>query len=334
MLHFILKRTVFMALMLAGLLAITFTISHVAPGDPARLAAGPNANESMVETIRQEYGLDKPLPLQFGRYFLGVLSGDLGKSITTTRPVAADLLRYFPATLELVLFSMMLSVGLGIALGTLAATFQNRWIDHVIRFISTSGVALPMFGLAMLLKYIFAQRLEWLPLGGRMDLLDTPPHAITSFYTLDSLLAGDVGLFFTTLSFMIMPALALAAPALASIIRVNRAEMLEVLRQDYIVATRAHGVRPWRIVAIYALRNAMLPTLAMIGLRFGWMLGGTVLVESVFDWPGVGQYAVQATVNSDYQPIMGATLLLGASFMLINFAIDIIYGVLDPRVRH
>ena len=152
-------------------------------------------------------------------------------------------------------------------------------------------------------------------------------------YTIDSLLHGDVDTFLSALSYMLLPALALSFPALASIIRVNRAEMLEVLRQDYIVAARAHGVAPWRVIAKYALRNAMLPTLAMIGLRFGWMLGGTVLIESVFDWPGIGLYAVQATMNSDFQPIMGVTLVLGVSFMLINFVIDIIYGLLDPRVR-
>jgi peptide/nickel transport system permease protein len=333
MLRFILQRSAFMAVMVVGLLAITFTISHVAPGDPARLAAGPNATEAMVETIRSEYGLDQPLPVQFARYLAGVVSGDLGRSITTTRPVAQDLLRYFPATLELVTFAITFSIVLGVAFGTLAAAFQNRWPDHLIRFLSTSGVALPMFWLGLLLKYVFGQRLEWLPLGGRMDLLDLPPTTITGFFSIDAFLTGDFAMGVGLVSYMIMPALALSFPALASIIRVNRAEMLEVLRQDYIVAARAHGVSAWRIVAIYALRNAMLPTLAMIGLRFGWMLGGTVLVESVFDWPGIGLYAVQATLNSDFQPIMGVTLVLGVSFMLINFAIDIVYGILDPRVR-
>lgn len=333
MLRFILQRSAFMALMLVGLLAITFTISHVAPGDPARLAAGPNATEAMVETIRSEYGLDRPLPLQFARYIAGVVTGDLGRSITTTRPVAQDLLRYFPATLELVTFAITFSIVLGVALGTLAAAFQNRWPDHLIRFLSTSGVALPMFWLGLILKFVFGQRLEWLPLGGRMDLLDLPPTTITGFFSIDAFLTGDFVMAAGLVSYMIMPALALSFPALASIIRVNRAEMLEVLRQDYIVAARAHGVSALRIVAVYALRNAMLPTLAMIGLRFGWMLGGTVLVESVFDWPGIGLYAVQATLNSDFQPIMGVTLVLGISFMLINFVIDIIYGVLDPRVR-
>ena len=332
MVKFILRRMAFMAVMLAGLLAITFTISHVAPGDPARLAAGPDASEAMVETIRKEYGLDQPILVQFGHYLTGIARGDLGRSLATTRPVAADLLRYYPATLELVLLSMAFATLFGVLLGMLGATYQNRWPDHAIRFLSTSGVALPMFALGLLLKYIFAQELEWLPLGGRMDMLADPPTNHTGLYTLDAMLSGDWRMLGELLSYMVMPALALSAPALASIIRVNRGEMLEVLRQDYIVAARAHGVRPVRVVALYALRNAMLPTLAMIGLRFGWMLGGTVLVESVFDWPGIGLYAVKSVVNSDFQPIMGVTLLLGASFMLINFFIDIAYGILDPRV--
>ncbi|MCW8165021.1 ABC transporter permease [Verminephrobacter aporrectodeae subsp. tuberculatae] len=334
MLRFIAKRSAFMLLMLAGLLGITFTISHVAPGDPARLAAGPNATEAMVQTIRAEYGMDQPVLAQFGNYLGGVLRGDLGRSITTTRPVFQDLLRYFPATLELVCFAILMAIVGGLTLGTVAAATQNRWPDHLIRLLSTSGVAFPMFSLGLLLKYLFAQHMEWLPLGGRLDMLSTPPESITGFHTIDSLLSGDGETFASALRYMLLPALALAFPALASIVRVNRAEMLEVLCQDYIVAARAHGVAAWRVIAKYALRNAMLPTLAMIGLRFGWMLGGTVLVESVFDWPGIGLYAVQATMNSDFQPIMGVTLVLGASFMLTNFVIDVVYGMLDPRVRH
>ena len=241
MLRFIVKRSAFMLLMVAGLLAITFTISHVAPGDPARLAAGPNATEAMVQTLRAEYGMDKPVVAQFGGYLAGVVQGDLGRSITTTRPVFQDLLRYFPATLELVCFAILLSIVGGVALGTLAAATQNRWPDHLIRLLSTSGVAFPMFSLGLLLKYAFAQHLEWLPLGGRLDMLAFPPDTITGFYTIDSLLHGDVDTFLSALSYMLLPALALSFPALASIIRVNRAEMLEVLRQDYIVAARARG---------------------------------------------------------------------------------------------
>ena len=333
MIAFILKRVLLLGVMLVGLVLIMFMISHVAPGDPAGVAAGPDATPEMIEVIRQEYGLDKPLPVQFWIYLTGVLEGDLGRSIRTTRDVAEDLARYFPATVELVMVAMAFAVLIGVPLGMLAAVFRDRWLDHAIRLISVSSVALPMFWLGLLLQYFLALKLGWLPLGGQIGLLTERPEPITHMILIDALLRGQFDIFREALSHIILPAAALSAPALAAIIRVNRAEMIEVLHQDFIVTAQAHGISGLRIVALYALRNAMIPTLAMIGLRFGWMLGGTVLVEGVFDWPGIGLYAVQSAVNSDFQPVMGVTLLIGLSFMLANFLIDIAYGWLDPRLR-
>lgn len=330
---FILKRLGFLVLMLFGLLVITFSISHVAPGDPAALAAGPDATEEMVETIRQEYGLDQPLPVQFWRYLSGVLEGDLGRSLRTTRDVSHDLARYFPATFELVTFSMLIATVLGITLGVLSAVMKDTWVDHTARIVSVSGVALPMFWLGLMLQLLIALQLGWLPLGGRLDLVTDPPPFITGMYLVDSLLAGQPDVFADALAHIILPAVALCFPALASIIRVNRAEMIEALQEDYITGARAMGVGRLRIVATYALKNAMIPTLAMIGLRYGWMLGGTILVESVFDWPGIGLYAVASAVSSDFQPIMGVTLLIGLNFMLANLLVDICYAWLDPRLR-
>ncbi len=330
---FVLKRAALLGLTLVGLILIMFTISHVAPGDPAGVAAGPDATAEMIEVIRREYGLDKPLPVQFWIYLTDVLQGDLGRSIRTTHDVTDDLLRYFPATFELVGVAMLIAVGLGVPLGMLAAVFRDKGIDHGIRFVSVSSVALPMFWLGLLLQLFVSLKLGWLPLGGQIGLLTERPEPITHMLLVDSVLRGRFEVFREALAHVILPATALSAPALAAIIRVNRAEMIEVLHQDFIVTARAHGISSFRIVAIYALRNAMIPTLAMIGLRFGWMLGGTVLVEGVFDWPGVGLYAVQSAVNSDFQPVMGATLLIGFSFMIANFLIDIAYGWLDPRLR-
>ena len=330
---FVLKRALLLGLMLIGLILIMFTISHVAPGDPAAVAAGPDATREMVEVIREEYGLDEPLPVQFWIYLTNVLQGDLGRSIRTTRDVTHDLLRYFPATFELVMVAMLLAVLIGVPLGMLAAVFRDRGLDHAIRLVSVSSVALPMFWLGLLLQFFISLKLGWLPLGGQLGLLTERPTPITHLILVDALLRGQLDVFREALAHIILPAIALSAPALAAIIRVNRAEMIEVLHQDFIVTARAHGISQFRIVAIYALRNAMIPTLAMIGLRFGWMLGGTVLVEGVFDWPGIGLYAVQSAVNSDFQPVMGATLLIGFSFMLANFLIDIAYGWLDPRLR-
>jgi len=333
MLRFTVKRSLLMVMMLLGLVAITFTISRIAPGDPAALAAGPDATQEMVERIRVEYGLDKPLYRQFLIYVGGLLTGDWGKSLTTTHAVWDDLVRYFPATFELVVFSIIVAIVLGIPLGVLAAFYQNSKLDHAIRMGTVAGVALPMFWLGLMLQLFLALQLGWFPLGGRIEMMTDPPEAITHLLLVDALLRGEFATFVEAVHHMVLPGIALSLPALASIIRVNRAEMLEALNEDYVTNARAQGLSTFRIVAIYALKNAMLPTMAMIGLRFGWMLGGTVLVESVFDWPGIGLYAVDAAINSDFEPIMGATIVLGFFFMMVNYLIDIIYGILDPRVR-
>lgn len=333
MLLFAAKKFLIMVGTLFALLAITFTISHVAPGDPAALAAGPDATEEMIQQIREEFGLDKPLPVQFLIYVGGVLQGDFGTSIHTGREVVSDLARFFPATLELVLFSILFAIAIAVPIGVISAVRQNTITDHTLRLFSVAGVGLPMFWLGLMLQLFFALKLGWFPLGGRLGLLTDPPTTITGLYIIDSLLTLNFTTLLESLHHIVLPAVALCFPALASIARVNRAEMLEVLSQDYIVNAKAQGLSKFRIVAIYALRNAMLPTMAMIGLRFGWMLGGTVLVESVFNWPGVGLYAVEAAVASDFEPIVAVTVLLGFMFMLANLAIDIVYGILDPRVR-
>jgi peptide/nickel transport system permease protein len=333
MTRYLLKRLSLLAVMLFGLLVITFSISHVAPGDPAALAAGPDATREMVETLRREYGLDQPLPVQFWRYLQGMFEGDLGRSIRTTRDVSADLLRYFPATFELVTFSILIAIVLGIPLGMLSAVYKDSWIDHSTRIVSVSGVALPMFWLGLMLQLLIALQLGWLPLGGRLDMMTEPPDPITHLLLIDSLLHGQWSVFTDALAHLILPALALCFPALASILRVNRAEMIETLNQDYIISARAQGIAGRRIIGLYALKNAMIPTLTMIGLRYGWMLGGTILVETVFDWPGIGLYAVQSAVSSDFQPVMGVTLLIGINVMIANFLVDLAYGWLDPRIR-
>jgi peptide/nickel transport system permease protein len=333
MLRMVAQRCLLICGMLMGLLVITFLISNVTPGDPAALAAGPDATLEMIEQIRAERGLDKPLIQQFFIYSFNILQGDLGTSLHTTHDVLDDIITYFPATFELVIYSIFVAILLGIPLGVLSAVKQNSWIDNVIRILSSSGVGLPMFWLGLMLQLYFGLQLGWLPLGGRLELMTDPPTTITGLYTVDALLTLRFDVFTEALSHIILPALTLCFPALASIIRVNRAEMLETLQLDYIVNARAQGISTFRIIGIYALKNSILPTLALIGLRFGWMLGGTVLVESVFDWPGIGLYTVQAATASDFEPVMAATLVLGAWFMLANFIIDILYTWMDPRVK-
>src|SRR5882762_841525 len=319
--------------MLFGLLCITFAISHVVPGDPARLAAGPDATASMVETIRAEYDLDRPLRVQFARYVRAIVAGDLGRSLRTRETVGSDLLRYFPNTFELVTGAMLIAVGLGVPLGMLSAAYRDTWVDHLTRVVSVSGVAIPAFWLGLMLQLLIALDWRLLPLGGRLGLMQTPPEPITHLLFVDALLRGRWATFADALAHALLPMVTLCFPALASIMRVNRAEMIETLKQDYIVNARAQGISDARVVGRYALKNAMVPTLTMIGLRYGWMLGGTVLVETVFDWPGIGLYAVSSAVSGDFQPIMGVTLLIGLNFMLANFLVDLAYGWLDPRTR-
>lgn len=333
MLGFTLRKLVTLIATMLGIAALTFLITNVAPGDPARLVAGPNATEDMVQTIRVENGLDRPLYEQFAIYMGGLLKGDLGTSIITTRPVMDELLRYAPATLELVIVAMGLGILVGVPLGVLSAVFRDGPIDHVTRIFSISGVALPAFWFGILLQLLFAVELGWLPVSGRLPLVTRPPEPITHFLLVDSLLRGQFGTFSTALGHIILPAFVLSFPCLASILRVNRAEMIEVLQSDHVVAARAHGLSARRIIWLYALKNAMLPTLAMIGLRFGWMLGSTVLVETVFDWPGIGLYAVSSALSSDFKPVIGVTLLIGFFFIVANTLVDLAYAWIDPRLR-
>ena len=330
---YVVARLSFMVLMLAGLLVITFAISHVAPGDPARVAAGPDATADMVAALRAQYGLDQPLHVQFGRYVTRMASGDFGRSLRTRHDVAADLVRYFPNSFELVTLAMTLAVVLGVALGMLSAVYRDTWVDHLSRVVSVSGVAIPAFWLGLMLQLLIALDLGVLPLGGRLRLTTAPPAPITHLLFVDAALRGQWSTLGDALLHAVLPVVTLCFPALASIMRVNRAEMIETLKQDYIVNARAQGIPDWRVVCRYALKNAMIPTLTMIGLRYGWMLGSTILVESVFDWPGIGLYAVNSALSSDFQPVMGVTLLIGLNFMVANLLVDLAYGWLDPRVR-
>jgi len=330
---YILRRIGLAGLMLFGLVCLTFVISNIAPSDPAALAAGPDAGRSQIEQVRRDYGLDKPLPEQFMRYVADLVRGDFGRSVATGRPVATDLARYFPATLELVILAMLMGVLLGVPLGVFAALRKDGPADHLTRIFAVSGIALPPFWFGLLLQLAFAAWLGLLPTSGRLSVFTEPPDGITGLLLLDSLLHGDFVLFREALSYIILPAIVLSLPCLASILRVNRSEMLEALRMDYIVAARAHGVTPWRLVMVHALKNAMLPTLAIIGLRWGWMMSSTVLVETVFDWPGIGLYAVSSAIAGDFKPVMGVTLIIGLNFMIANLIVDLLYGVLDPRLR-
>jgi peptide/nickel transport system permease protein len=332
--RFVIKRLLLMGITLLGLTIVVFIVSRVAPGDPARLAAGPDATEEMVQVISKEFGLDQPLVAQYGKYIQGLLQGNFGRSIRTRHEVWDDIKTFLPATIELVLVSIALATLLGILFGVLSAVYRDTWIDHLLRFFTVTGVAVPMFWLGIMLQLLLAAKLHFLPIGGRLDTILQPPEAITRLFLIDSLITGNGKVFFNALAHILLPAVVLSFPALASIARINRAEMLEVLHRDFILNEKAQGISKGLIIRKYALKNALIPTLTMIGLRYGWMLGGTIVVEMVFDWPGIGNYAVAAAVYSDFQPVMAVTVVLGLNFMIANLLVDLGYGYLDPRVRY
>ncbi|MFN8590776.1 MAG: ABC transporter permease [Thermomicrobiales bacterium] len=330
----IVRRLIFLVFVLFGLSLITFGLSHVVPGDPARLMAGPRASKSAVQKIRDKYHLDDPLPVQYKNYVVNLFQGDLGTSFTTRRPVSEDLKKYLPATLELGLVAFVLSTLIGIPLGVLSSVNRDKLPDHLARFISISGLALPVFWLAIMAQFIFFGRLGWLPDGARLPIGTDPPPPVTNLYTVDSILAGDWGLFRLSLVHLILPATVLAYGSLAVITRMVRGGMLEVLNQDYIRTARAKGISPNNVVFGHALKNALLPTVTSLGLQIGLLLSGAFLVEIVFSWPGIGRYAVDAIQRLDYNATMAVTLVIALIFVLMNLVVDILYLFLDPRISY
>ncbi len=331
---YLIRRLLLLLVTLFGLTLVVFAVSHVAPGDPARLAAGPEANQEQIALIQKEFGLDRPLPVQYALYLKGLLQGNFGRSIRTRHDVLDDIRTFLPATLELVFFTMLLAVILGVVFGVLAAVYRDSWLDHLLRLISIGNVAMPPFWLALMLQLLFALKFNLVPSGGRIALAMSPPTAITGFYLVDSLLTANWAAFWSALRHIFLPALVLSSASVAAVARMMRSDMLDTLSKEYVVNARACGLPEKLIVAKYVLKNAMIPTLTLIGLRYGWMLGGTVLVETVFDWPGIGLYAVQSSVSSDFMPVMAVTLIIGLNFALANLVVDLLYGVLDPRVRY
>lgn len=332
LLNYILRRVFLIIPTLLGVSLLTFALSRIVPGDPARLAAGAQATPEMYAQIREEFGLDKPLPAQYWDYLSGILQGDWGRSILSRRPVIEDLRIFWPATLELVVVAMIIAVAIGVPLGILAAVRADRPADQVSRIVALLGVSLPAFWLAILFQLFFGLRLGWFPVGGRLPAMTDAPATMTGLYTIDSLLSGNWATFWESLRQLALPAITLSFPAMATIMRFTRATLLEVLGQDYVRTARAKGAAEQRVVLGHALRNAMIPTITMIGLSFGWSMGGSVLVETVFDWPGIGLYATKSALTLDFMPIMGIALLYGFVFSAINILVDVTYGILDPRV--
>ncbi|MEM6665044.1 MAG: ABC transporter permease [Pseudomonadota bacterium] len=316
-----------------GVVIVTFLLTRALPGDPAVYFAGQSATEESIAQVREQLGLDKSLPEQFIRYLGDLARGDLGVSLATGQPVLDDLARRLPASLELTLVALILSAGIGIPLGVLAATRPGSLVDHACRVIVTAGVSLPTFFTGLVLVYIFYYLLGWAPSPlGRLDFLYLDPPRVTGFHLIDTVLIGDWDTFFGAARQLILPAVTLALFTLAPIARMTRAAMLSALSSDFIRTARAAGLNRDTILFTYAFRNALLPVITTLGMVFSFMLGANVLVEKVFAWPGIGSYAVEALVVSDYAAVQGFVLAMALLFVALNLVIDILYTLIDPRI--
>ena len=316
---------------LLGLLVVTFVISRVIPADPIALVAGETASPAQVEALRRQLGYDRPLPVQFVSYVVQLARGDLGRSLYTTRPIADDLAARLPATIELTLVAMVVSVIVGIPLGVCSALWRNSWLDHALRVITVSGLAIASFWLGIMLQLLFAMRLGFTPLNGRLE--GFPPRGTTGLLLVDSVLAWDWPAFGGALAHLALPAATLAFPALATLVRFTRAGVLDVMQSNFVLYERAMGLPRPVIVWKYILRNALTSTVTQMGLLFGILLAGAVVTEAVFDWPGIGTYAVNSIIRSDYNAVMGFTVWAGTIFILVNLLVDVAHTLIDPRER-
>ncbi len=333
MIRFILRRLVGLVFVLAGVSVITFGLSQLVPIDPAVAALGQNAREDQIEAFRREFGLDQPPLQQYVTYVSRLLRGDLGISIRTRRPVADDLGDFLPATIELTLAAMLITIVLGVTLGVLAAIKRNGWIDGLARLFALIGGSLPIFFLGLLALSIFYSRLRWLPGPGRLDALIKPPTHLTGLYVVDSLLTGNWQALRNSLAHLVLPALTLGYFSTAVLLRMTRSAMLDVLGQDYVRTARAKGLSERLVLTRHALRSALIPVMTTIGITFGSLLSGAVLTETIFSWPGLGRYATASAVSLDFPAVMGVALVAAVVYPLVNMLVDIGYHALDPRVR-
>ncbi|MBC7500638.1 MAG: ABC transporter permease subunit [Herminiimonas sp.] len=317
-----------------GITLLVFSLIHMIPGNAVEALSGERGMEPERYTrLVHEFGLDRPLYVQYFDYLGNVLRGNLGFSITTHEPVFKEFLTLFPATLELGFCAIVLALLIGLPAGILAALKRNTFLDYSVMGISLTGYSMPIFWWALLLILLFSVTLGWTPVSGRIDILfDLPP--VTGFMLVDSLLSGEPGAFKSALSHLILPAIALGTIPLAVIARMTRSAMLEVLREDYVRTARAKGLARWRVIGIHAFRNALIPVVTVIGLQVGTLLAGTILTETIFSWPGIGKWLVEAIHRRDYPVVQGGILMSATIIIFVNLIVDVLYGVINPRIRH
>ncbi|MBA3952777.1 MAG: ABC transporter permease [Rubrobacter sp.] len=318
---------------LLGVSVVVFAMVRAIPGDPAQILLGQAATPDQVADVRARLGLDQPLITQYLLFIRGALTGDLGDSLVVGQPVTTVLLERFPATLELTLAALLFAIAVGVPVGVIAAVRQYSLLDKITSVVALTGVSMPIFWLALVLVVVFTVRLDWLPFPGRVGG-DVAFTSYTGLYLLDTLITLNFAAFWDVLRHLILPAVALGTIPMAVITRMTRSSMLEVMNEDYVRTARAKGVVPRRVVFRHALRNAMLPTITVIGLQFGLLMGGAILTETIFGWPGVGQIALESVNRRDYAMIQGVVLYGATFFVLVNLLVDVLYAVLDPRVRY
>ncbi|MEM2924645.1 MAG: ABC transporter permease [Methanocellales archaeon] len=330
---YLIRRMVSLLPVLFGVSLITFALSHLIPSDPARVWAGARATPEQVKIIAVQYHLNEPIYLQYFYYLNDLIHLNLGISPTTNRPVVEDLAEYFPATMELAIYSTLVIIIFGVILGVLAAFQKNRAIDGIIKSLATFGISMPIFWLGLVLQFIFYYKLGLFPYGGRISGVPPPVH-VTGLYTIDSLISFNFEALLNSLWCLALPSFTLGFGLMGIIFRHTRASMLEVLSQDYITAARARGLPEHRVLFKHALKNALIPTATMGGFLFSLLLGGAVITETVFAWPGIGRYAVGSMLSLDFPAIMGVTLLAAIIYIVVNFSLDLIYVLLDPRIGY
>ncbi|MBR0669766.1 ABC transporter permease [Neoroseomonas soli] len=329
---YVLRRLLLALPALFGLVILTFVLSRVVPGDPAATLAGDAATPAQLAEIRAQYGLDRPIMEQAVIHVRQVLTGDFGRSIFSGRPVTEEIAQRLPATLELTFAALLLAVLLGVPLGLVAALNHNGPVDHLVRLLSVGGLAIASFWLAIMLQLVFSMDLDVLPLRGRVDVAIGLPPRVTGFLLVDSLVAGRLDMFGDALRHLALPAITLSLPGLATIARFTRSGVLETLQKDFVLYARAAGYGRVRLAAIYVLRNAVTLVVTQVGLLFGALISGAVAVEAIFDWPGLGTYAVQAILSSDYKALLAVTLVVGVVYAVVNVLVDVAQALIDPRV--
>ncbi|QHE90611.1 ABC transporter permease subunit [Pandoraea fibrosis] len=334
MLRFVLRRLGMVIPTFIGITILAFALIHLIPGDPIEVLVGErNLDPVMHAEAMKRLGLDQPLTTQYFVYLKHAAQGDLGRSIVTNEGVLHEFFSRFPATLELALCAMIFALVVGLPAGVAASLRRGRMLDHTTMGAALTGYSMPIFWWGLLLIMLFSVDLQWTPVSGRIGVeYDVP--VVTGFMLIDTLLSGDQGAFSSAVSHLILPTIVLGTVPLAVIARMTRSAMLEVLREDYIRTARAKGLSPWRVIVVHALRNAMIPVITVIGLQVGTLLAGAVLTENVFSWPGIGKWLIDAILRRDYPVVQGGILLIATGVILVNLLVDVLYGVVNPRIRH